>query len=92
MEEGYIKNYGDEFNMNACEYNEAKKELARSEKMLGKSRHHTPAYKKEFLKFIESLITVKGHAWCMDEKGERKKMARLLNNSLEKLDRPTHHN
>ena len=78
--------------MNICEYNEAKKELARSKKMLGKSRHHTPVYKKEFLKFIELLIAVKGHAWCMDEKTERKKMARLLGNSLEKLGLPTRHN
>ena len=74
--------------MHVYEYTEAKKELPRSEKILGHLHRHTPAYKKELLKFIELLITVKGHAWCMDVKDERKKMARLLCNSFKKLDLP----
>ncbi|OGS05158.1 MAG: hypothetical protein A3G41_01350 [Elusimicrobia bacterium RIFCSPLOWO2_12_FULL_59_9] len=74
--------------MNTYEYNEAKKALVRSEKLLGKLRRYTPVYKEEFQKFIELLIAIKGHAWCMDVKTERKKMAKLLTNSLEKLPLP----
>jgi hypothetical protein len=28
--------------------------------------------------FIEALVTVKGHAWCMDVKSERHKLAKLI--------------
>jgi len=64
--------------MKICEYAEAKKELARTQKKLGTLRRNSSAYKKELRKYIESLIAVKGHARCMDVKAERKKMARLM--------------
>ena len=35
-------------------------------------------YNNQLFKLIEMLITVKGHAWCMDVKAERRKMARLM--------------
>ncbi|MBU1179119.1 hypothetical protein KKB69_02180 [Patescibacteria group bacterium] len=74
--------------MKTCEYTEAKKELPNLEKALREFDRHSPAYKKTFQKFIELLIAVKGHAWCMDEKAERKKMAGLLGDSLKKLGQP----
>ena len=70
--------------MNIGEYNAAKTALPKIEKELGSLRRNSPAYKKELRKYIESLITVKGHAWCMDVKAERKKMAKLLINSITK--------
>jgi len=30
------------------------------------------------VEYIEALITVEGHAWCMDVASERKKMAKLI--------------
>jgi hypothetical protein len=35
--------------------------------------------------FLEALITVKGHAWCMDVKSERCKMAKLIGREIELL-------
>jgi len=32
--------------------------------------------------FLEALITVKGHAWCMDVKSERRKMAKLVSEEI----------
>lgn len=64
--------------MNAYEYYEAKKCLELQEMRVKRLNRHAPNYKKELKKFIELLITVKGHAWCMEVKRERKKMSRLL--------------
>lgn len=36
-------------------------------------------------KFIEALITVKGHAWCMDVKSERRKMAKLISKEIKSV-------
>ena len=33
---------------------------------------------KALKEYFEALITVKGHAWCMDVRLERRKMARLV--------------
>ena len=35
--------------------------------------------------FLEALITVKGHAWCMDVKSERRKMARLISEEMKPM-------
>lgn len=49
-------------------------------------RLHKAAKGQKFLaKFLEALITVKGHAWCMDEKSERRKMAKLISREIESL-------
>ena len=42
-------------------------------------------FKKEFRKYIELIITAKGHAWCMDVKRERKKMAGLVGDVVEEI-------
>jgi hypothetical protein len=34
-------------------------------------------------KFLEALITVKGHAWCMDVQSERRKMAKLISKEVQ---------
>ena len=71
--------------MNSYEYRKAKKELALQKSIISKLRQRDPTYGKEFMKLIELLITVKGHAWSMDVKNERRKMARLLTNTVEQL-------
>jgi len=40
---------------------------------------------KFLYEFLEALITVKGHAWCMDVKSERRKMAKLISKELHSL-------
>lgn len=67
--------------MNASEYKNAKRELPKQWQVLVDSRNIS-AYRKELQKFLELLITVKGHAWCMDVKSERKKMAKLIAESV----------
>lgn len=37
--------------------------------------------------YIEALIVVKSHAWCMDVKIERRKMVRLILKIFEELSR-----
>lgn len=37
---------------------------------------------KSFSEFLEALITVKGHAWCMDVKSERRNMAKLISKEV----------
>jgi len=37
-------------------------------------------------KFLEALITVKGHAWCMDVKSERRKMAKLISKEIKSIN------
>jgi len=40
---------------------------------------------KFLAQFLEALITVKGHAWCMDVKSERRKMARLISRGIKSI-------
>jgi hypothetical protein len=35
--------------------------------------------------FLEALITAKGHAWCMDVRSERRKMAKLVSREMKSL-------
>ena len=69
-------------NMTAQEYFEAKKELPSQQKKLCSLKPGSSAYKKALASFLESLITVKGHAWCTDIKSERRKMATLIAGNL----------
>ncbi len=48
-----------------------------------KSKQNTSIFRRELERFIEMVITVKGHAWCMDVEQERKKISKLLINELE---------
>ncbi len=40
---------------------------------------------KDLEKYLEAIITVKGHAWCMDTKNERRKIAKLIISILSNL-------
>ena len=68
--------------MNAYEYHEAKKKFESQKRIVRRFKRNTPAYGKELSKFIELLITIRGHALCMDVKQERKKISRLVVNAL----------
>lgn len=35
-------------------------------------------FRKALEKYLEALIELKGHAWCMDVRSERRKMAKLI--------------
>ena len=61
--------------MNACEYQEAKIYL-RTEPIIDSRR--------DLEKYLEAVITIRGHAWCMDVKDERHKLAKLIVTSLHK--------
>ena len=64
----------------------AAKQRLGPQKKLVKSLQPDPfVFKKEIQKYIELLITAKGHAWCMDVKTERQRMARLIVSALEEL-------
>jgi hypothetical protein len=58
------------------------------------AKQSLPALKKEYEKalrrYIESLITVYGYAWCMDVKSERRKMAILVAKLHTTTDFTTH--
>ena len=68
--------------MKPSEYYEAKKCIELQRKIVQKLKKNKPNYRKELLKFIELLITVKGNALCMDVKGERRRIARLITDAL----------
>ncbi|MGC9599614.1 MAG: hypothetical protein ABSE18_04485 [Minisyncoccia bacterium] len=62
--------------MSPDEYYRAKKKLA----LYQKSPHKT--LKKNLPEFLELVITVRGHAWCMDVREERRKMAKLMASAI----------
>lgn len=64
--------------MTIWEYEEAKKKLKTQQKIIRKLKPGSRAFQKELPAFLESLIAVKGHAWCMDVASERKKIVRLI--------------
>lgn len=64
--------------MRSHEYNQAVKSLGLQKQILMQLKTNNPVFKNEFEKFMELLIAAKGHAWCMDVKSERRKMAKLL--------------
>ena len=41
--------------------------------------------RKDLEKYLEAVITTKGHAWCMDMESERRKMAKLIVSALSSL-------
>jgi hypothetical protein len=59
--------------MQELEYRNAKSHLANTASF---------ATQKDLEKYLEALIAVKGHAWCMDVKSERKKIAKLIASTL----------
>ncbi|OGG55813.1 hypothetical protein A3D71_00650 [Candidatus Kaiserbacteria bacterium RIFCSPHIGHO2_02_FULL_55_20] len=65
-------------NMNSKEYFEAEKALEGRYNALVKSSPQARIFRKALEEYFEALITVKGHAWCMDVQAERGKMTRLF--------------
>ncbi|MDE2021792.1 MAG: hypothetical protein KGI71_02610 [Patescibacteria group bacterium] len=62
--------------MNIKDFDKAKSYLARREIV---------DFAKDLEKYLEAVITLKGHAWCMDVKAERQKMAKLIVRALAEL-------
>ncbi len=40
---------------------------------------------EEFQKYLELVITVRAHAWCMDVKQERRKMSKLIGEVVDEI-------
>lgn len=64
--------------MQFYEYYNALENLKVQEGLVKRCRRHGLKFKKEFQKLLELVITVNGHAWCMDIASERRKMSRLV--------------
>ena len=64
--------------MTPYEYEKAKKRIGLQQQIVENLKIDNPHYAKELQKYLEMVITVKGHAWCMDVKSERRKMAKLV--------------
>lgn len=71
--------------MKINEYYAAKTNLSGQRKRLVDVSRKTRAYQRELYKYLNLLITVKGHAWCMDVISERDKMARLMAKAIKEL-------
>lgn len=69
--------------MTSQDYYEAKAVFSERKLLAQKELSNEPAgSNRAFTSYIETLITIKGHAWAMDVKSERKKMARLITKGL----------
>ena len=68
--------------MTLYEYEKAKKRIGLQQQIVENLKIDNPHYAKELQKYLEMVITVKGHAWCMDVKAERRKMAKLVANAI----------
>ena len=64
--------------MTRYEYETAKQKLEPQRRILQNLSPNDTGYEKQLQKYLETLITVKGHAWCMDVATERRKMAKLM--------------
>ena len=68
--------------MTPYEYEKAKKRIEPQQQVVENLEIDNPHYAKELQKYLEMVITVKGHAWCMDVASERRKMAKLVTNAM----------
>ncbi|HEX9722197.1 MAG TPA: hypothetical protein VGA53_02940 [Candidatus Paceibacterota bacterium] len=64
--------------MTRYEYETAKQKLEPQKRILQNLSPGDTSYEKQLQKYLEMLVTVKGHAWCMDVATERRKMAKLM--------------
>ena len=67
------------------EYIDAKRRLVSQQRLAKALRSNVLAFKKEFREYLYLLITVEGHAWCMDVKEERNKMSKLMVSAVEEI-------
>ena len=68
--------------MTPYEYEKAKKRFEPQRQIIKNLRVGSTYYAEELQKYLEIVITVKGHAWCMDVAIERRKMAKLVTNAV----------
>ena len=68
--------------MTPYEYEKAKKRIGLQQQIVENLKIDNPHYAKELQKYLEMVITVKGHAWCMDVVSERRKMPKLVTNAM----------
>ena len=68
--------------MTPYDYEKAIKGLEPQMQIMKNLRADSLDYAKQLQKYLEIVITVKGHAWCMDVKAERRKMAKLVANAI----------
>lgn len=68
--------------MTSSEYEKAKKMIKSQTQTMKSLGTNSLSYTKQLKKYLEIIITIKGHAWCMDVKSERRKMAKLLANAI----------
>ena len=68
--------------MTPYEYEKAKKRIEPQRQIVENLRTDDPCHAKELQKYLEMVITVKGHAWCMDVASERRKMAKLVTSAI----------
>lgn len=66
--------------MRPSEFIYAKEHIAKQREKLENAKPDD--FPRELQKYLEMLITVKGHAWCMDVASERRKMAKLIAGAL----------
>ena len=71
--------------MSPYEFITAKRRLNSQKELVKTLRFHSLAFKKEFQAYIYLLITVKGHAWCMDVREERNSMSKLITAAVEEV-------
>ena len=71
--------------MTSHEYHEAMKSFASQKVIVGRLKKNNSNFKKEFEKFLDAFITVKGHSLCMDIKSERRKMVKLFVSTIQGL-------
>ena len=64
--------------MTFYEYEKAKKSLELQMKIVKGLKADNSGYAEHLQKYLEMLIIIKGHAWCMDVASERRKMAKLV--------------
>lgn len=64
--------------MTRYECEKAKKRIGPQMQIVKSLKVDNSDYTKQLQKYLEMLITVKGHAWCMDVANERRKMAKLV--------------
>ncbi len=67
------------------EIHEAKKNLPGLKADVGIVPVGSTAYFWALRKYLEAVITVKGHAWCMDVAEERQAMAKLVTSAISGL-------
>ena len=67
------------------EFIDAKRRLASQQELVKARRSNMLACKKEFREYLYLLITVEGHAWCMDVTEERNKVSKLIVGAVEEI-------